>query len=180
MQRSAFSSRLVISFNSLRARCNTTFSVLQLHREFVRSGADVCQALTHRASDDNLEHVSRCAEGEPSGRDVNLAAVELARQAADDSDAYVSVSLCMSQNYEQGKSKDVVIADFRKQLQFFVDEGCKIDLIVCEVCHALISTYSHAPQTCASSRAPLIFTVFPVRGRDGNGNRSRQGNGYKT
>ena len=48
----------------------------------------------------------------------------------------------MSQNYEQGKSKDVVIADFRKQLQFFVDEGCKIDLIVCEVCHVLISTYN--------------------------------------
>ena len=116
------------------AGCFTqSVSVLQLHREFVRCGADVCQALTHRASDDNLEHVSRCATDQPSGRDVNLAAVRLAREAAEDDGAYVSISLCQSQNYAQGKGKDVVMADFRNQLQFFVDEKCEIDLIVCEV-----------------------------------------------
>ena len=109
------------------------FAVLQLHREFVRCGADVCQALTFRAGEDNLDRFTKVKQSdEPSGRDFNLAAVRLAREAA--GDKYVSISLSESNNYMEGKGKEVVMADFSKQMQFFVDAGCEIDYIVCEVC----------------------------------------------
>ena len=68
-----------------------------------------------------------------SEEDINLAAVAIARQVADEHDALISVSLCESRNYQHGKGYDDVIADFRKQLQFFVDAKCDIDFIVCEV-----------------------------------------------
>ena len=110
--------------------------VRQLHREFSRSGADVCQALTFYASGDNVSYSKERAGGITTSvneEDINLAAVAIAREVADEHNALVSVSLCESRNYKQGKGRDDVIADFRKQLKFFVDAGCDIDFIVCEV-----------------------------------------------
>ena len=109
-------------------------TVRQLHRDFARAGADVCQSMTFRATVDNFQYAKdRGVKGIVSERDINLAAVAIARQVADDNDAVMSVSLSESRNYKEGKGHDDVIADFRKQLQFFVDAKCDIDFIVCEV-----------------------------------------------
>ena len=107
-----------------------------MHRDFSRCGADVCQALTFYASGDNINYAKKRKGGIAtvvSEEDINLAAVAIARQVADEHDALISVSLCESRNYQHGKGYDDVIADFRKQLQFFVDAKCDIDFIVCEV-----------------------------------------------
>src|ERR1700734_200757 len=60
-------------------------AVLELHREFLRAGAEVMVALTYYAHREKLRHVGR--EGDLE--EMNRQAVRLARQAAAEGDALV-------------------------------------------------------------------------------------------
>ena len=59
-------------------------AVLQLHREFLRSGADVMQAFTFYASDDKLRNRGHIEVGDGDApltcKGINSAACDLARQ----------------------------------------------------------------------------------------------------
>lgn len=150
-------------------------TVRQLHRDFSRCGADVCQALTFYASGDEMNFAKKRKGGTAtvvSEEDINLAAVAIAREVADEYGALISVSLCESRNYKEGKGYDDVIADFRKQLKFFVDAGCDIDYIVCEV--SLETQQSYVFDTAATCLM-WSLAVFPIPRRDGVGDRSCQG-----
>src|SRR3989442_15784474 len=61
-------------------------ALLQLHREFLRAGAEVLQALTFYASEDKLATVGLAGGGD----DINRAAVGIARQAANEGHALVA------------------------------------------------------------------------------------------
>ena len=61
-------------------------AVLQLHREFLRAGADVMQAFTFYASDDKLRNRGHIDVGEGDApltcKGINSAACDLARQVS--------------------------------------------------------------------------------------------------
>merc|ERR1719207_528026 len=59
-------------------------AVLQLHREFVRAGSDVCQTFTFYASEDKLNNRGNEAEKNFSCYEINDAACEIAREAANE------------------------------------------------------------------------------------------------
>src|SRR5437870_11771941 len=96
-------------------------ALAQLHREFLRAGAEVLQALTFYASEDKLATVGL------SGRvdDINRAAVTVAREVASEGDALVAGNLSLTWAYEPDDpaSADHVRALFDRQLQDQTDAG---------------------------------------------------------
>merc|ERR1719265_787622 len=69
-------------------------AVLQLHKEFVRAGSDVCQTFTFYASDDKLNNRGNSAGKTYGCAAINDAACKLARQAANEGDSLVAGGIC--------------------------------------------------------------------------------------
>ncbi len=107
-------------------------AVRQLHREFLRAGADVMQALTFYASDDKLENRGNEAGKKHSGAAINKAAASLAKEVAAEGGALTLGGISQCPTYLSGAGKDKVKEEFRKQCKVFVDHG--LDFLLCEVC----------------------------------------------
>ena len=103
-------------------------ALAQLHREFMRAGAEVLQALTFYASEDKLATVGLAGKVD----DINRAAVEVARAVAAEGDAMVAGNLSLTWAYDPADpgSADHVRALFDRQLE--VQMGVGIDLVVAE------------------------------------------------
>src|SRR6266576_5575385 len=67
-------------------------ALAQLHREFMRAGAEVLQALTFYASEDKLATVGLAGKVD----DINRAAVAVAREVAAEGDALVAGNLSLT------------------------------------------------------------------------------------
>ena len=96
-------------------------ALAQLHREFLRAGADVLQTMTFYASDDKLATVG--LQGKVD--DINRTAVQVARRVAAEGDALVAGNLCLTWAYDPADpaSADHVRALFDRQLQDQIDAG---------------------------------------------------------
>ena len=105
--------------------------VIGLHREFLRAGSDVMQAFTFYASDDKLINRGNKAGLNFTGADINRRASEIAKQVAAEGDALTLGGICQCPTYLSGVGKDKVQAEFRKQIQVFVDTD--LDFLLCEV-----------------------------------------------
>jgi betaine-homocysteine S-methyltransferase len=103
-------------------------ALAQLHREFLRAGAEVLQALTFYASEDKLATVGLARKVD----DINRAAVEIAREVAREGDALVAGDLSLTWVYDpdDARSADRVRAMFDRQLEVMADVG--IDLVIGE------------------------------------------------
>jgi betaine-homocysteine S-methyltransferase len=103
-------------------------AVRELHREFLRAGADVMVALTYYAHREKLRHVGR--EGDLE--DMNRQAVRLAREVAAEGDALVAGNVCNTWAYEPGNpaSAAAVKAMYAEQLGWAADEG--VDFVISE------------------------------------------------
>jgi betaine-homocysteine S-methyltransferase len=103
-------------------------ALAELHREFLRAGADVLQALTFYASPEKLGTVGLADRVE----DLNRAAVEIARSVAAEGDALVAGNVCLTWEYDPAdkSSADRVRSIFERQLEIQLDAG--IDLVVAE------------------------------------------------
>jgi betaine-homocysteine S-methyltransferase len=103
-------------------------AVLELHREFLRGGADVMVALTYYAHREKLRHVGR--EGDLEA--MNRQAVRLARQAAAEGDALVAGNVCNTWAYDPADpaTATAVRAMYAEQLGWAADEG--IDFVISE------------------------------------------------
>lgn len=103
-------------------------ALAQLHREFLRSGAEVLQALTFYASEEKLATVG--LEGRVD--DLNRAAVRIARDVAAEGDALVAGNLSLTWAYDpaDAASADRVRALFDRQLEVQMEAG--IDLVIAE------------------------------------------------
>lgn len=99
-----------------------------LHREFLRAGAEVLQALTFYASEDKLATVGLSHKVD----DINKAAVSIARSVADEGDALVAGNLSLTWAYQKDDEASAkrVRALFDRQLDVMVGEG--IDFVIGE------------------------------------------------
>jgi betaine-homocysteine S-methyltransferase len=107
-------------------------AVLQLHREFVRAGADVVQAFSFYASEDKLDNRGNLAGSNHSVDKINKEAAALAIKAASEVEGGLApltaggISQCPS--YLNGDGKEKVKEEFKKQLRQFKD----LDFLLCE------------------------------------------------
>lgn len=107
-------------------------AVLQLHREFVRAGADVVQAFSFYASEDKLDNRGNLAGSNHTVDKINKEAAALAIKAASEVEGELApltvggISQCPS--YLNGDGKEKVKEEFKKQLRQFKD----LDFLLCE------------------------------------------------
>ena len=106
-------------------------AVRQLHREFLRAGADVMQAFTFYASEDKLINRGNQAGKKIGVEAINREACKIAKEVAAEGDALVLGGICQCPTYLSGMSKEEVQGEFRKQIKVFVEE--KLDFLLCEV-----------------------------------------------
>jgi betaine-homocysteine S-methyltransferase len=103
-------------------------AVTELHREFLRAGADVMVALTYYAHREKLRQLGRESDLEA----MNRQAVRLARQVAAEGDALVAGNVCNTWAYDprDPSTAGVVRAMYAEQLGWAAEEG--IDFVISE------------------------------------------------
>jgi len=96
-------------------------ALAQLHREFLRAGAEFLTTMTFYASDDKLETVGLSDKVD----EINRNAVKVAREVAAEGDALVAGDLSLTWAYDPAdpSSDDHVRALFDRQLQDMLDAG---------------------------------------------------------
>jgi betaine-homocysteine S-methyltransferase len=129
-------------------------ALAELHREFLRAGAEVLQALTFYASEDKLKTVG--LEGRVE--DINRAAVRVARHVAEEGDALVAGNLSLTWAYDPAESgsADHVRALFDRQLEVQMDEG--IDLVVAET-FTWLGEAVLATESAKAAGMPVVTTM---------------------
>jgi len=105
-------------------------AVRQLHREFLRAGADVMQAFTFYASEDKLKNRGNQAASTIGVDKINREAAKLAKEVAAEGNALTLGGISQCPTYLSGESKEMVQAEFRKQINVFIEEG--LDFLLCE------------------------------------------------
>jgi betaine-homocysteine S-methyltransferase len=101
----------------------------QLHREFLRAGADVMVALTYYAHRGKLEDVGRGGDLEQ----LNRQAVRIANEIAAEGGALVAGNICNTWSYDvtdPERSGEVVREQYREQLGWAREEG--VDFVISE------------------------------------------------
>jgi betaine-homocysteine S-methyltransferase len=131
----------------------------QLHREFLRAGADVMVALTYYTHRDKLRDVGRADDLEA----MNRQAVRIANEIAAEGGALVAGNICNTWSYDPERpeaSGAVVRAQYEEQLAWAVDEG--VDFVIAEtndfVGEALIGL-----EVCQSLGLPALVTFASVQ-----------------
>jgi betaine-homocysteine S-methyltransferase len=104
-------------------------AVIELHREFLRAGADVMVALTYYAHREKLRIVGR--EGDLE--EMNRTAVRIANQVAREGGALVAANISNTWSYDPGdprRTGAIVRGQYEEQLGWAVDEG--VDFVIAE------------------------------------------------
>lgn len=96
-------------------------ALAQLHREFLRAGAEFLTTMTFYASEDKLETVGMKDKVD----EINRSAVKVARGVASEGDALVAGDLSLTWAYDpaDASSSDHVRALFDRQLEVMSDAG---------------------------------------------------------
>jgi len=94
-------------------------ALLQLHREFLRAGAEVMQALTFYASEEKLATVGLGDKVD----EINKAATAIAREAADEGDALVAGNLTLTWSYDPADPGSAVARRENARARLVSDTG---------------------------------------------------------
>jgi betaine-homocysteine S-methyltransferase len=131
----------------------------QLHREFLRAGADVMVALTYYAHREKLADVGRADDLEA----MNRHAVRIANEIAAEGGALVAGNICNTWSFDPEnaeRSGAVVRAQYEEQLGWAAEEG--VDFVIAEtndyVGEALI-----ALEVCQALELPAMVTFASVQ-----------------
>ena len=104
-------------------------AVRELHREFLRAGAEVMVAFTYYGHREKLRAIGREDDLEP----LNRHALRLAREVASEGDALVAGNICNTWVYDPEapeSSGETVREMYREQVRWAAEEGA--DLIISE------------------------------------------------
>jgi betaine-homocysteine S-methyltransferase len=104
-------------------------AVAELHREFLRAGAEVMEAFTYYGHEEKLRHIGR--EGDVEA--LNRQALRLAREVADEGGAMVAGNICNTWAYDPADPEDSgarVRRMYADQVRWAADEGA--DFIIAE------------------------------------------------
>lgn len=104
-------------------------AVRELHREFLRAGAEVMLAFTYYGHREKLRMIGREDDLEP----LNRKALELAKETAAEGQALVAGNICNTWAYDPDDSErsgEVVRAMYREQLGWAVEAG--VDFVISE------------------------------------------------
>jgi betaine-homocysteine S-methyltransferase len=144
-------------------------AVRELHREFLRAGADVMVALTYYAHRDKLRDVGREDDLEAMNRQAVRIAREVAREGSADSRALVAGNVCNTWAYDPDDlgTHEAVRAMYAEQLGWAVEEG--VDFVISET-NDYLGEALIALDVIQSLRLPAMVTLAPTqpgRTRDG-------------
>merc|ERR1711971_1354827 len=131
-------------------------AVRQLHREFLRAGADVMQAFTFYASEDKLTNRGNKAGKNIGVEAINWAAAKLAKEVADEGGALTLGGISQCPSYLSGMSKADVQKEFKKQIDVFVSEG--MDFLLCEY-YEHIEEMEWAIGECLKTSLPVAASM---------------------
>jgi betaine-homocysteine S-methyltransferase len=142
-------------------------ALVQLHREFLRAGAEVLQTMTFYASDDKLATVGLRGAVD----DINRDAVRIAREVAAEGDALVAGNLSLTWAYDpaDASSEDHVRALIDRQLQDQLDAGPP-DFWIGETFSYLgeaLLFVERAKATGLPVMATMSFETLPARAYEG-------------
>lgn len=135
----------------------------QLHREFLRAGADVLQALTFYASKDKLGTAGYADQVE----EINRSAVRIANEVAGQ-DALVAGTLSLTWMYDprDPSSRDRVRALLDEQIRVQASEG--VDFFVCET-FVFLEEARICLQAVREAGYPAMVTFSLREARTGDG-----------
>ena len=134
-------------------------AVKELHREFLRAGAEVMVAFTYYAHREKMKTIER----ENQLEELNRQAVRLAREIAEEGDALVAGNLSNTWRYDKKDpvhSEKIVRPMFEEQVEWSVDEG--VDFFIGE-------TFSHLGEALIALKVikeagiPSLITFIPMR-----------------
>ncbi|GAB2477986.1 homocysteine S-methyltransferase family protein [Jatrophihabitans fulvus] len=131
----------------------------QLHREFLRAGADVMVALTYYAHREKLRDVGRDGELET----MNRQAVRIANEIAAEGGALVAGNICNTWCYDPAnpaESGAVVREQYREQLGWALDEG--VDFVISET-NDFLGEALIGLEVCQELGLPAMVTLASVR-----------------
>jgi betaine-homocysteine S-methyltransferase len=129
-------------------------AVEQLHREFVRAGSDVVEALTYYAHREKLRIVGR----EDALEELNRQALRIARRVAGEANALVAGDVCNTNVYDPGDpaSHAAVRRIFEEQVAWAAEEG--VDFIIGET-FAFLGEALIALEVMRQARLPAVVTL---------------------
>lgn len=129
-------------------------ALAQLHREFLRSGAEVLQTLTFYASEDKLNTVGLGGKAD----DINRAAVKIAKQVAAEGDALVAGNISLAWVYDpkEPKTKDRTRELFDRQVAIMKDGG--VDFVIGET-YSFLGEALLAVESIKKAGLPAMVTM---------------------
>src|SRR6516164_4379243 len=133
-------------------------AVTELHREFLRAGADVMVALTYYAHREKLRDIGR--EGDLEA--MNRQAVRIAREVAREGDVLVAGNICNTWAYDPDDpaTRQVVRDGYAEQLGWAVEEG--IDFVISET-NDYLGEALIALEVIADLGLPAMVTLAPTQ-----------------
>eukprot|EP00164_Ancoracysta_twista_P000374 GFYU01000512.1.p2 GENE.GFYU01000512.1~~GFYU01000512.1.p2 ORF type:complete len:434 (-),score=143.41 GFYU01000512.1:111-1301(-) len=131
-------------------------AVRQLHREFVRAGADVCQTFTFYASEDKLSNRGNDAAAKFGVDAINKAACDLAHETSAEGGGLCAGGICQTPTYLTGLGKEAVQAEFAKQVDMFVSQ--KVHFLIAEYFEH-IEECEWAIESCLKSGLPVAANM---------------------
>jgi betaine-homocysteine S-methyltransferase len=137
----------------------------ELHREFLRAGAEVMVALTYYAHREKLRDVGR----EDDLEAMNRQAVRIAREVAREGDALVAGNVCNTWAYDPDDpaTAGIVRAMYAEQLGWAAEEG--VDFVISET-NDYLGEALIALEVISELGLPAMVTLAPTqpdRTRDG-------------
>ena len=140
-------------------------ALAELHREFLRAGAEVLQTMTFYASDDKLATVGM----EGTVDEINRNAVRIAREVASEGDALVAGNLSLTWAYDPS-DPDHVRKLFDRQLQDQIDAGPP-DFWIGETFSHLGEALLFVERARATGRPVMVtmsFETLPAKAYEGD------------
>ena len=134
----------------------------ELHREFLRAGADVMVALTYYAHREKLRDVGREGDLEAMNRQAVRIAREVAREGPADGGALVAGNVCNTWAYDPDDraTRQTVRAMYAEQLGWAVEEG--VDFVISET-NDYLGEALIALEVIQTLGLPAMVTLAPTQ-----------------